>query len=191
VVRASIGLVGAKRFEAWRALMVRIGENRNVSAMSIAFAGLMSGAVTAVLIVIATSLNMTELNWLMFLGTFTGLTVNSYALFVGVLIHLFMSVLFAFAYAPLFRRYDRSGFGQGAIIGFAQWAILGTIVGAVQSLHWLIPEEFVGAGYLWTENGFGTFSIYFGLQIIFGGIVGVAYHRIAVREEEQLLTPAF
>jgi uncharacterized membrane protein YagU involved in acid resistance len=170
--------------------MIRIGENKNVPSMSVAFAGLIAGAVTAFLIVTASALRMTEFNWLTFLGTFTGLSLSSYSLTIGIWIHLMLSVLFAFAYAPLFRRYDRSGFGQGAIIGFAQWAILGTIVGAVQSLHPMIPEDFVGAGYLWTENGFGTFSLYFILQIIFGGVVGAAYHRFAVREEE-MLTPAF
>lgn len=163
--------------------MVHIGENRNVSNMSVAFAGLIGGAITAFFIVVVSALRMTELNWLMFLGTFTGLEPSSYALTIGIWFHIMLSVCFAFAYAPLFRRYDRSGFAEGAIIGFAQWAILGTIVGAVQSLHPLIPESFVGAGYLWTENGFGTFSIYFFLQVMFGGIVGAAYRRTAVREE--------
>jgi hypothetical protein len=170
--------------------MVRIGENRNVSNMSVAFSGLIAGAVTGLLIVAASAFGLTEFNWILFLGTFTGLGSNSYALTIGIWIHVMLGVAIAFAYAPLFRRYDRSGFGQGAIIGFAQWAILGTIVGAIESLHPMIPEQFVGAGYLWADNGFGTFSIYFIMQIIFGGVLGVAYHRIAVREEQNL-TPAY
>lgn len=159
---------------------MEIGANRSVSNASAIMAGLIAGTAMALLILIASSLRFTSFNWLTFLGTWTGLEANSYGLIVGFLIHLGICALITLDYVWVFRRYDRSGFANGAMIGFGHWVVLGTLLGVLQRLHPYVPEISPGPGYFWTQFGFGTFSVYLLLTLLFGGMLGDIYHRYAV-----------
>src|SRR4051812_40066640 len=124
--------------------MREIGDNRNVSATSIALVGLIAGSITALWIMLTSSVRLSSFNWIIFLGSITGIEPNSYSLALGAIFHLFFSVIIAFVYARIFKMYNRSGFLNGVMVGMAQWLIVGVLVGAFQSLHPFVPERSPG-----------------------------------------------
>ena len=134
-------------------------------------AGVLGSFGILVLRAVAQVFGLTEMNIGFILGSwFTGKLDG--LIYIGFPIQIFLFSVFSLAYVPVFRRSVRAGAGLGALIGIAQWVILGLFLGWIGHVHPMMPRTILDPGFFAVNYGTFEFLFFCALNVGYGALVG-------------------
>lgn len=137
-------------------------------------AGVTAGLIMTVGAALARALEVSKLNVELLIGSVVGSTGEG-AWILGLAIHLLASGLIGMAYGAAFRNLNRSGALVGAAFGLFHWIVSGAMLGALPSLHPMVPEAIAYPGYYASALGLGSAVVTLLLHSVFGAALGALY----------------
>jgi hypothetical protein len=152
-------------------------------------AGVIGGAVITILMILARLMGMTTMNLEMALGSMMTRNLNESTWLLGLVIHLLVSGLIAWAYMFGFEYVThRSNWMMGVGFAVLHTIIAGLFMGMIGSLHPLMTPPPATEGLLMAPGyfaaNFGTITLlaFILLHLIYGAIVG-AFYRVSASPE--------
>jgi hypothetical protein len=120
-----------------------------------------------------------DLNGEMMLGTMTGNAPGPGTWTVGLMMHLVLSALIALLYAAGFEGVTRRA-GAGIGLGFSLVHIIigGVVMGMIQAVHPMIPEQMPAPGAFLMNMGPTIVALFVVEHLMYGTIVGALYGAV-------------
>jgi hypothetical protein len=144
------------------------------AATFVMLAGILAGLMQSMLMIVARASGLWQLSFEKAYGSLLLRGDGSGAWLSGLMIHLFVSALFALLYARIFRTLGSANVSIGAGLGFAHWLVSGILMG-------LSPM-----GFFALDAGLFGFWFVMLLHLLFGSLMGVAYGRLSLDHPEML-----